>query len=50
MCLGEGLFIFRELRSTDYYFREAAEQAHTLTAKKLRKQFQGFGENGALFF
>ena len=27
--LGEGLFIFRELGSTAYYFRGAGEQAHT---------------------
>ena len=26
---GEGLFIFRELGSTAYYFRGAGEQAHT---------------------
>ena len=37
--LGEGLFIFRELGSTAYYFRGAGEQAHTFgdlgsTAKK----------------
>ena len=36
---GEGLFIFRELGSTAYYFRGAGEQAHTFgdigsTAKK----------------
>ena len=36
---GEGLFIFRELGSTAYYFRGAREQAHTFgdlgsTAKK----------------
>ena len=39
---GEGLFIFRELGSTAYYFRGAGEQAHTFgdlgsTAKKLKK-------------
>ena len=36
---GEGLFIFRELGSTAYYFQGAGEQAHTFgdlgsTAKK----------------
>ena len=36
---GEGLFFFRELGSTAYYFRGAGEQAHTFgdlgsTAKK----------------
>ena len=39
---GEGLFIFRELGSTAYYFRGAGEQANTFgdlgsTAKKLKK-------------
>ena len=27
---GEGIFIFRELVSTDNYFRAAGEQAHSL--------------------
>ena len=39
---GEGLFIFRELGSTAYYFRGAGEQAYTFgdlgsTAKKVKK-------------
>ena len=29
MSWGDGLFIFRELWSTDYYFRGAGEQAHS---------------------
>ena len=46
----EGLFIFRKLGRTSYYFRGAGEQTHTFgdfgsTAKKLRKKFRDLGRS-----
>ena len=40
--LGRGLFIFRELGSTDNYFRGAWEEAHAFVEEN-----QEFGENRA---
>ena len=54
---GEGLYIFREVGSTDNYVREAGEQAHTFvdlgsTAKgeENREKNQGFGGDQSIIF